>query len=442
MIWRRRNEGFEWKDYVRTTILVRRRQRREKIEAVGQAAAEGLKQAGRAGLEAGAAGAEAAVQGVSQSTSTGVAFLRRQVRAARNALARASAPINPTLRRFAPAFAGLSLFCGAAAAIRMSQFGADRDALIMAVLALVAGVLWIWPRTFAADREDATEPAPQRHAARNLAEAPDITTRMSLTQRITARVPSEKRLPLGLAALFAALMVWLAAPVFLRWLPAGTVASDQGLQSAPEPAQEMPTDTTIKGAARVLDNGHLRLDGRRIELSAITLLDARQRCQRADGTSWPCGAVARAALKKAVRSRRDLTCVPVNSEDGITTATCSADGRDIAAELVRNGHAFADGLIWSTYGGEQAEAEARGAGLWSGTPERPADWKTRLWDEAVAKAPDGCPIKTRIERRRKVYLMPEDSDYARFQPRSARGESWFCSREDAEAAGFTARDPS
>ena len=33
--WRKRNDGFEWREYVRTTILVRRKHRRERVgEAV------------------------------------------------------------------------------------------------------------------------------------------------------------------------------------------------------------------------------------------------------------------------------------------------------------------------------------------------------------------------------------------------------------------------
>ena len=36
--WRKRNQGFEWRQYVRTTILVRRQQRREKLDEVRQAA--------------------------------------------------------------------------------------------------------------------------------------------------------------------------------------------------------------------------------------------------------------------------------------------------------------------------------------------------------------------------------------------------------------------
>ena len=56
--WRRRNDGFEWREYVRTTILVRRKQRRDRIGEAGKAAVRNVKEAGQRGA---AAGAEKAV---------------------------------------------------------------------------------------------------------------------------------------------------------------------------------------------------------------------------------------------------------------------------------------------------------------------------------------------------------------------------------------------
>ena len=58
--WRKRPDNFEWRDYVRTTILVRRNERRQKVEDAKQAAIFGVKQAGQKGVEAGAAGLGAA----------------------------------------------------------------------------------------------------------------------------------------------------------------------------------------------------------------------------------------------------------------------------------------------------------------------------------------------------------------------------------------------
>ena len=47
--WRKRNEGFEWREYVRTTILVRRKHRRDRIGEAGKAGIDNMKAAGQRG---------------------------------------------------------------------------------------------------------------------------------------------------------------------------------------------------------------------------------------------------------------------------------------------------------------------------------------------------------------------------------------------------------
>ncbi len=61
--WRKRNQGFEWREYVRTEILHRRRARRQKLDDAKAAAVFGVKQAGRAGASAAASSASAAAHG-------------------------------------------------------------------------------------------------------------------------------------------------------------------------------------------------------------------------------------------------------------------------------------------------------------------------------------------------------------------------------------------
>ena len=61
--WRKRNDGFEWRDYVRTTILVRRKKRRDRVGEARKAAVENLKAAGQRGAAVGAEGAKAMGRG-------------------------------------------------------------------------------------------------------------------------------------------------------------------------------------------------------------------------------------------------------------------------------------------------------------------------------------------------------------------------------------------
>ena len=72
--WRRRRDGFEWREYVRTTILVRRKNRRDRIVRAGNAAVDGLKVAGERGVAAGAMGAQAMGRAAKVAGHQGIAM--------------------------------------------------------------------------------------------------------------------------------------------------------------------------------------------------------------------------------------------------------------------------------------------------------------------------------------------------------------------------------
>ncbi len=71
MFWGKQSDGFEWHKHVRTTIKLRRDDRRRRIEDVKHAAVEGIKDASRAGVAAGASGFSLLLQG----TETGARAL-------------------------------------------------------------------------------------------------------------------------------------------------------------------------------------------------------------------------------------------------------------------------------------------------------------------------------------------------------------------------------
>jgi hypothetical protein len=125
-------------------------------------------------------------------------------------------------------------------------------------------------------------------------------------------------------------------------------------------------------------------------------------------------------------------------EAGRTLGQCSVGSKDVAAELVRQGHVFADGSLLARYASQEREARAAKAGLWSGEPERPATYRARLWEEAKRRAPEGCPIKGQVSGTSRLYVLPWSPDYERVRVQKARGERWFCSEQEAVAAGFKA----
>jgi hypothetical protein len=87
---------------------------------------------------------------------------------------------------------------------------------------------------------------------------------------------------------------------------------------------------------------------------------------------------------------------------------------------------------------QEREARSAKAGLWSGDVERPAAYRDKLWAEAKRRAPDGCPIKGQVAGAQRTYVLPWSPDYERARVQKTRGERWFCSEQEALAAGFKA----
>ncbi len=409
MFWFRRNDGFDWKDYVRTTVLVRRKARQEKILEFGEVARDGLFDAGRKGLDAGKAGIGAAGQKIAEGGEKLSHVPAQAARGiwsmARPGLVAATAPVQRLLERpgVEKGLLGFGALAALSAGVRWWQFGWDRDTLVVTAVALVA----LAPL--------AVYRAAQLDARPLLAKLPRLQF-SGETARLT------------MAGAFAAAMVWLAVPVINGWF--GRAPSTLETSAIPNPTND------LSGRATALTPGTLRLAGETVAIDGIEPLDPDQLCQRSDGKSWRCGSDAKSALHKIVRGR-DLVCARLTEAGaGPSTVRCETAGKDVAEALVRGGYAFAASGLFADYATAEADAKTARAGVWSGDGERPADWRNRLWSEASRAAPGGCPIKGRITSGSRVYVLPWSPGYERVTVREARGERWFCSEQDAEAAGW------
>ena len=121
--------------------------------------------------------------------------------------------------------------------------------------------------------------------------------------------------------------------------------------------------------------------------------------------------------------------------------------------MVRSGRALSFVRYSHEYDREEAAAREAKAGLWAGAFIAPWDWrhrnhatvvlgaisvpvnaqKTLLSTVSEAEAPDPqCTIKAGIGREC-IYHLPGDRWYAKM--RMDAGKRWFCSVEEAEAAG-------
>jgi endonuclease YncB( thermonuclease family) len=193
----------------------------------------------------------------------------------------------------------------------------------------------------------------------------------------------------------------------------------------------------ITGHARVTDGDTLDLAGETVRLSGIDAPELHQSCARADGTAWPCGDWARDRLA-ALTEGQHVTCAgDTRDRYGRLVATCTVAGRDIGAAMVAQGAAIAFRRYSSAYINEEKAALFAGTGVWQGGFQTPEAYRAALRDTAPTPQPDtACPIKGNISSSGRIYHLPGQEDYDATRIDTRRGERWFCSEDEAIAAGW------
>lgn len=119
----------------------------------------------------------------------------------------------------------------------------------------------------------------------------------------------------------------------------------------------------------VLSAGIVKARNREIRLAGATALDFDQRCGEG-AAAWPCGRMARAALRSFIRGRAIDCEIPAGADKLPDPAACSVGGENIAEWLVAQG--------WAKRSGDDFEAAEKAA----------RDAKLGLWSD---KRPDGQP---------------------------------------------------
>lgn len=166
---------------------------------------------------------------------------------------------------------------------------------------------------------------------------------------------------------------------------------------------------------------------------------------------WACGVAASGELVQLVTGK-DLTCETRDVDRyGRTVAVCTADGQDINAAMVTQGWALAYRQFSDDYVAQEGEAQKDGLGMWQGEFKAPWDW--RRGDRLVAapanveptkrpandNAATQCLVKGNISSRgERIYHVPGGAYYGRTKISPAKGERFFCSETEAEAAGWRA----
>jgi endonuclease YncB( thermonuclease family) len=214
----------------------------------------------------------------------------------------------------------------------------------------------------------------------------------------------------------------------------------------------------VTGVPRIRDGDQIQLGATRIRLGGIDAPSVDQLCLNNDGERWSCGIAAREALIKHVGSK-NWTCHIRQAVDrrGRVVARCEVDGEDIQKWLVKSGWALSYTRVSHDYDADEKAAREAKAGMWQGAFIAPWDWRVRNKKTAIlgaAKAPANasaillasasgpvapsadCTIKGNVNRSGEcIYHKPSSRWYAQIKMQIAKGTRWFCSVEDAEAAG-------
>lgn len=207
----------------------------------------------------------------------------------------------------------------------------------------------------------------------------------------------------------------------------------------------------ITGIPKIREGDYVQIGNARIRLGGIDAPAVDQLCLNTKGERWSCGAAARDELIKHA-GNKSWSC---HSRQAV--ARCEVDGEDIQKWLVRNGWALAYVRVSRDYEADEKAAREARAGMWQGAFIAPWDWRVRNKKTAVlgaVKPPDNaraillasasgsvapspdCTIKGNVNRSGEcIYHTPASRWYAKIQMKISKGTRWFCSVDEAEAAG-------
>lgn len=213
----------------------------------------------------------------------------------------------------------------------------------------------------------------------------------------------------------------------------------------------------ITGVAKIHDGDQIQIGSQKIRLSGVDAPSVDQLCLNTKGERWTCGVAAREELTHYT-DKKSWTChVERTDRRGRAVARCQVDGEDIQKWLVKSGWALSYTRFSHDYDADEKAAREAKAGMWQGAFIAPWDWRIRNKKTAIlgaAKPPENahaillasasgpvapspdCTIKGNVNGAGEcIYHTPKSRWYAQIKMQISKGTRWFCSVEEAEAAG-------
>jgi len=213
----------------------------------------------------------------------------------------------------------------------------------------------------------------------------------------------------------------------------------------------------ISGVPKIREGDQITIGSSRIRLGGIDAPAVDQLCLDTKGERWTCGVAARDELIHHAADKTWTCHVSQVDRRGRSVARCQVDGEDIQQWMVKNGWALSYTRFSHDYDADEKAAREAKAGMWQGAFIAPWDWRVRnkkttilgatkppesasaillaSASGSVAPSPE-CTIKGNVNRAGEcIYHQPTSRWYARIEMKISKGTRWFCSVEEAEAAG-------
>lgn len=221
------------------------------------------------------------------------------------------------------------------------------------------------------------------------------------------------------------------------------------------------SSVALAATATAKDGGTLQFAGSTFRLDGIEVPPVDQICIDEHADSWACGIEAREQLAKLIAGKQvrcgDLGPDPVGRKRRLGLCIVEGETANLSQLLAQKGFAVADAK--GKFKADEMAARTDRRGLWKGCFAAPADF--RMWKKDAALLgnacradrdaeiravlfsaepvmPAGCAIKGKYAVRARVtgnvgiYHLQSCRSY----PGLNNSERWFCSEEDAQAAGF------
>jgi endonuclease YncB( thermonuclease family) len=213
----------------------------------------------------------------------------------------------------------------------------------------------------------------------------------------------------------------------------------------------------ISGVPKIREGDQVTIGSSRIRLGGIDAPSVDQLCLDTQGERWTCGVAARDELIHHAADKTWTCHVSQVDRRGRSVARCEVDGEDIQQWMVKNGWALSYARFSHDYDADEKAAREAKVGMWQGAFIAPWDWRIRNKKTTIlgaAKPPESahaillasasgpvapspeCTIKGNVNSAGEcIYHKPTSRWYAQIKMKISKGTRWFCSVEEAEAAG-------